>query len=100
MNDEALQLRHVLVEGCVQGVGYREFVRRSAARFHISGWVRNRTGGRVEALACGASDDLEALLAEMRKGPRGSEVTNLRIIEQHDATAADKTGAFAVRPTL
>jgi acylphosphatase len=42
--------RLVVAEGAVQGVGYREFTRRAALRLGVSGWVRNRSDGAVEAL--------------------------------------------------
>jgi acylphosphatase len=70
-----------LVTGRVQGVGYREFVRRCALRLDVSGWVRNRTDGSVEALLQGAAANLDALLAEMRRGPPGSSVTRLCVVE-------------------
>ena len=46
-------VRCVLVDGSVQGVGYREFTRRAALRLGVSGWVRNRYDGAVEALIRG-----------------------------------------------
>ncbi len=99
MGQEALQVRRVMVEGYVQGVGYREFVRGWAVRLGVSGWVRNRADGAVEALLQGAATDLETLLIEMRKGPRGSEVTRLRLLEG-GASDPGEPGGFAVRPTL
>jgi acylphosphatase len=99
MEEKAVQVRHVFVEGYVQGVGYRAFVCRWATRLEVSGWVRNRTDGEVEARVQGAAGDLDALLAEMRRGPRGSEVARLRIVEG-DGSDAEQTGAFVVRPTI
>jgi len=97
MDDRAVT-RHVLAEGFVQGVGYREFTRRSALRLNISGWVRNRSDGTVEALLRGAAGDVEAILAAMREGPRGARVNNLRIV---DPEAGDVEGsAFEVRKTV
>jgi acylphosphatase len=99
MSKEENLVRRVVVEGFVQGIGYRDFVRRAALRHGVSGWVRNRADGSVEALIEGASDNVEAMLAEMRRGPRGAMVTNLRLAE---AAAGDGTGtgAFAIRPTV
>ncbi|WP_294538875.1 acylphosphatase [uncultured Rhodoblastus sp.] len=88
----------VWVEGVVQGVGYREFARRSATRLGISGWVRNRNNGAVEALVQGAAANIEALLAEMRRGPPGSEVAHLRLAEC-EGNEAEIIGGFVVRPT-
>ena len=98
MNEESALVRHVFVEGRVQGVGYREFTRRRALRLGISGWVRNRSDGAVEAVVRGAAADVETLLAEMRKGPRGAGVTSLRIVE-HREDEAEETGVFVVRAT-
>ena len=98
MNQEPALVRHVFVEGRVQDVGYREFTRRRALRLGISGWVRNRSDGTVEALLRGAAGDVEAILAAMREGPRGARVNNLRIV---DPEAGDVEGsAFEVRKTV
>jgi acylphosphatase len=98
MTEEPL-VRLVLVEGFVQGVGYRDFARRAALRLRISGWVRNRWDGTVEALIAGAPADVEAMLAEMRRGPRGAEVTGLRLLEPDAADKAPR-GTFVVRSTM
>ena len=98
MTEETL-IRRVIVEGFVQGVGYRDFVRRAAVRLRISGWVRNRADGTVEALIAGAPADIEGMLAELRRGPRGAMVTNLRLAEPEAGDEAH-TGAFAIRPTV
>jgi acylphosphatase len=91
-------VRRVVVEGYVQGVGYREFTRRAALRLGVSGWVRNRSDGAVEALICGPPAVVEALVAEMRRGPRFALVESLSVIE-HDETHHDDTGTFIVRST-
>ena len=91
-------VRRVVVEGCVQGAGYREFTRRAALRLSVSGWVRNRSNGAVEALICGPAVAVEALVAEMRKGPRFALVESLSVIE-HNETNRDDGGAFIIRPT-
>ena len=64
-------VRRVVVEGFVQGVGYREFARRAALRRGVSGWVRNRSDGTVEALVSAAPAVVGEMLAEMRRGPGG-----------------------------
>ncbi|MFY9969738.1 MAG: acylphosphatase [Roseiarcus sp.] len=64
MSQETL-VRRVVVEGLVQGVGYREFTRSAALKFRISGWVRNRADGTVEAVVKGAPSNVESMLAEM-----------------------------------
>jgi acylphosphatase len=91
-------VRRVMVEGYVQGVGYREFTRQAALRLNVSGWVRNRPDGAVEALLRGAPEGVEALIAEMRRGPRFAGVDNLSVIE-HDEAHGDDGGTFIVRST-
>src|ERR1700684_3315043 len=70
---------HVSVDGRVQGVGYREFVRSSADRFGVPGWVRNRNDGSAEARLRGTTEGVEAGIANMRRAPRFAEVATLRI---------------------
>lgn len=89
---------HVFAEGHVQGVGYRDFVRRSAARFGVSGWVRNRRDGSVEARLRGPAGRVEAVVAEMRGGPRFAEVANLRI--EAAPPGEEAMSGFTVRGTI
>lgn len=98
MPQDATLTRRVIVEGFVQAVGYRHFARVVAARLKISGWVRNRSDGAVEALISGAPDAVEAMIAELRRGPQWAEVRALRLAE---ADGEDFTpGAFLVLQTL
>jgi acylphosphatase len=62
------------VQGHVQGVFFRETLRRRAAAARVSGWVRNRADGRVEAVLEGDRDAVERLVAFAREGPRGARV--------------------------
>jgi acylphosphatase len=98
MSQDENLVRRAVVEGFVQGIGYRDFVRRAALRQGVAGWVRNRSDGSVEALIEGAPADVEAVLAEMRRGPRGAMVTTLRLAEPAAGDAAG-TGTFVIRPT-
>ena len=61
---------HVVIEGRVQGVGYRAWVEREAQRRGLSGWVRNRAGGSVEAVFCGPGDQVRAMVEACHRGPR------------------------------
>jgi acylphosphatase len=67
-------VRHFLVKGRVQGVGFRWFVHREAAALGLSGWVRNTEDGHVEVLAAGNAESLADLAQALRKGSRGSRV--------------------------
>jgi acylphosphatase len=99
MTETGAIVRRVLVEGYVQGVGYREFTRRAALRLRVSGWVRNRPDGAVEALIHGSPAAVEALVAEMRSGSRSAVVESLSVIE-HDEIDKEHGDAFVIRPTL
>jgi acylphosphatase len=70
---------HFLLQGRVQGVGFRWFVHREASELGLHGWVRNTEDGHVEVLAAGEAADLDELRASLRRGPRGSRVD--RVIE-------------------
>jgi acylphosphatase len=98
MTETGAIVRRVVVEGYVQGVGYREFTRRAALRLNVSGWVRNRADGAVEALIRGPPAAVEALIGEMRKGPGSAAVDNLSIVK-HDGPPDDDRGRFIIRAT-
>ena len=68
---------HVLITGRVQGVGFRWFVKRTAVRLDLAGWVRNRPDGSVEVAAEGASEAMIALRRALAEGPDGAHVTEI-----------------------
>jgi acylphosphatase len=68
---------HIIISGLVQGVGYREWLRRRAFAAGVTGWVRNRADGTVEAVLSGASEIVEVLVTEAAKGPPGARVDNV-----------------------
>lgn len=72
---------HFLVQGRVQGVGFRWFVQREASELGLRGWVRNTEDGDVELVAAGEAADLSELRASLKRGPRGSRVD--RVIEHN-----------------
>jgi len=59
----------VLIEGRVQGVGFRYFAQDAAMQLRLTGWVRNLPNGAVEAYAEGRRSDLETWVAHIRQGP-------------------------------
>ena len=69
---------HVLVEGRVQGVGFRAWVEREAKARRLAGWVRNRGDGVVEAVFCGADADVRALVGACGKGPLAAAVRSVK----------------------
>ena len=68
---------HFLIQGRVQGVGFRWFVHREASELNLRGWVRNTEEGDVEVLAAGKAADLDDLRASLKRGPRGCRVDRL-----------------------
>ncbi len=66
--------RRVIVHGLVQGVWFRETTRREAERHGVSGWVRNRPDGTVEAVFEGEQEAVERMLVLTRQGPAGAVV--------------------------
>ena len=82
----------VTIKGRVQGVGYRAWTQMEAYRLGISGWVRNRFSGDVEAVFAGPVDAVEALCAACWHGPSQSRVTKV-LIEDASAEELPLTGA-------
>ena len=73
--------RHLLIEGLVQGVGYRAAMKMEAQRLGLTGWVRNRADGGVEAVVQGPAEPLERLIVWARRGPPAARVSAVRIAE-------------------
>lgn len=69
--------RRLVVRGRVQGVGFRWFVRETARRCGLAGWVRNLADGSVELEASGPPDMLALLAEAVRAGPPGADVTSV-----------------------
>jgi acylphosphatase len=93
--NEAIRTVHLRIEGRVQGVGYRAFVEMRAAELGLSGWVRNRRDGSVEAVVQGAPATIDDMLEQCRKGPPGSRVDRVEIIGE----GVGAFDGFEVRPT-
>ena len=76
--------RRFLVEGRVQGVGYRWFAQRAAQRLGLAGWVRNLGDGRVEVVAVGPAGALAEMAACLAHGPPSAKVTKVDSFEISD----------------
>ena len=87
------QARLYVVHGRVQGVGFRYFVERAAARLGLGGYVKNRADGSVEVLAVGGAAQPERLREALRKGPPIARVDD---VEESEAVSEPVTG-FQVR---
>lgn len=73
-----MSAKRLRIAGLVQGVGYREWMVRQANRLGVTGWVRNRSDGTVEALVDGDTAAVEELLRACRLGPPGASVSLIR----------------------
>lgn len=81
MTAETIRVR-VVVYGHVQGVFFRDTTRRQARQRDVSGWVRNRADGSVEAVFEGPPEQVEGLVDFCRQGPRGAEVERFERFEE------------------
>ncbi|WP_426442551.1 acylphosphatase [Bradyrhizobium genosp. P] len=72
-------IRHVVVRGRVQGVGYRAWVAEQARSHRLDGWVRNRRDGSVEAVFSGPEDIVAEMIASCRRGPLLAHVDDVQV---------------------
>ena len=86
--------RRWLIDGRVQGVGFRFFVQHKATALGLAGWARNLEDGRVEVEAFGDPQRLEDLGAALYVGPRSSDV---RSVSVEEIAAAEQPTGFAIR---
>lgn len=88
----------VRIHGRVQGVWFRAWTVRAARKRGLSGWVRNRSDGTVEALFSGPEDQIEEMLAACHRGSTASKVS---AIDRHSADETEVLdGDFQKRPTV
>jgi acylphosphatase len=92
---------HVTVHGRVQGVGYRAWTERRALSHGLTGWVRNRRDGSVEAVFIGDEDAIAAMVEACRGGPTGAFVDK---VDHRDANPGEvklrrPDELFSVLPT-
>ncbi len=85
----------VRIAGRVQGVGYRYWTEDAALDLGLTGWVRTRRDGSVEALFSGAAEMVNEMLRRCREGPRAAAVDAVEVLEEGDAAPR----AFDVLPT-
>jgi len=85
----------LVVIGRVQGVGYRLWATRMAARFGLRGWVRNRADSSVEALVTGAPQEVAAMIEACWNGPPAARVAKVTVAPAAD----DGSVGFIAFPT-
>ena len=95
-------IRHVVIRGQVQGVGFRAFVEDEATRRGIAGWVRNRRDGTVEAVFEGPAEAVAGMIAACRNGPPGArvEAINEREVDRAQFDLSGQPAPFWVLPTV
>ena len=86
--------KHLLITGRVQGVGFRFYMERKAREIGVSGWVRNRRDGSVEAMVQGSPDTVETMITWARRGPPSAVVAEVRVTD-----ASGDFATFEARPT-
>jgi acylphosphatase len=94
-------IRHIVVRGRVQGVGYRAFVEQEALAFGLEGWVRNCRDGTVEALFAGEVEIIEMMIASCQRGPYAARVDQIdqRVGNPADFRLRRPGDLFSVLPT-
>lgn len=79
----------VFVSGFVQGVGFRQFVKKNALQIGVRGWVRNLEDGRVEIVLQGEKEAIEKVIQLCKKGPFLSEVKSVDVIWEDNKKMLD-----------
>ncbi len=82
MVSSPIKRRRLIIHGRVQGVFFRDTMRRRAESRGVAGWVSNRGNGTVEAALEGRGADIEALIGFCRQGPPGAQVERLEIRDE------------------
>ncbi|QHI99241.1 acylphosphatase [Xylophilus rhododendri] len=95
MSETPSVCRHLHIHGRVQGVYYRASMVEQALALGVSGWVRNRRDGSVEALVCGPAEAVEELIDWSRQGPAQARVEGVAVAEAEGPPPA----GFEQRPT-
>jgi acylphosphatase len=89
----AIVTKQLRITGRVQGVGFRLYMERKARELGISGWVRNRRDGAVEAMVQGSSAAVETMIVWARRGPPSAVVAEVRVTD-----ASGDFATFEARP--
>lgn len=74
-----MEVRHLVITGKVQGVWYRGSMVEAAQRLGVTGWVRNRADGSVEAMIAGTDEQVAAMLNWARRGPPSARVEHVAV---------------------
>lgn len=84
-------IAHVYISGFVQGVGFRQFVKRQALKISLTGWVKNLPDNRVEALFQGTKEQIKKIISICEKGPFLSEVKDVNVVWEENPKESYET---------
>jgi acylphosphatase len=95
-------IRHLLIHGRVQGVGFRAWAQDTAEGLGVEGWVRNRRGGEVEMVIAGSPQAVAAMAEACRQGPSFAHVVQVdeRDAREDELRLRGADGGFAGLPTV
>lgn len=95
-------IRHIIVRGKVQGVGYRAWIADEAEAQELAGWARNRRDGTVEVVLCGSDEAIAALIAKCQHGPSMARVSGVDNQPASEDMLKLRTAGenFSVLPTI
>jgi len=98
----ARTIKHLLIHGRVQGVGFRAWAQDTAGSLGVEGWVRNRRGGEVEMVVAGPPQAVAAMIEACRQGPSFAHVvqTEERNAREDELRLRGVEGGFAGLPTI
>jgi acylphosphatase len=91
----ATVVRRLVIEGRVQGVGFRYTLADEARALELRGWVRNRRDGAVEAIVAGSAQAVDAIVAWAHRGPPSARVTAVSV-----EPASGEFAEFEIAPTI
>jgi acylphosphatase len=73
---------HIVISGLVQGVFFRHYTRKYAIQYDLTGWVKNRTDGKVEAIFEGDAHQVELMIDWCRSGPPSARISEVDITRE------------------
>jgi len=74
-----METRRLVITGLVQGIGFRYSMAAQARALGVTGWVRNRRDGSVEAMIAGTPEQVAAIMHWARRGPPGAQVEHVAV---------------------